>query len=188
MSGNIFRRCRSCTELGLFAGRCFYKYGGPDGPYATPVVQALSIQGFSSPFKAIKGYSSLFTGFWKKLFFWGGTAHSEHMHVARTLLWPMPAAGRVPRRPKPFQGLPSRSKAFSRKKRLFVFMHLPAPTFNVYHVPRGSTHSDLLAPIPAPSPDGDHSAPSVEALCLCVYMAGFAFIREIRVKIPWQTN
>jgi len=58
----------------------------------------------------------------KRLFiFWEGMAHSEQTHVARTLPWPMPPAGRVPRRPKPLQGVPSRSKAFSRKKRLFIF-------------------------------------------------------------------
>jgi hypothetical protein len=36
------------------------------GLAAGPMVQAFSIQGFPSPFKAIKGYPSLLKGFWKK--------------------------------------------------------------------------------------------------------------------------
>ncbi|HXB58277.1 MAG TPA: hypothetical protein VNU95_01870 [Candidatus Acidoferrales bacterium] len=43
----------------------------------------VSIQGYPRPFKAIKGYPSLFKGFWKKIFLWkaGGEKHPGALRV-----------------------------------------------------------------------------------------------------------
>jgi hypothetical protein len=58
-------------------------------------------------FKTIQAHSILFKGFCEKYFFLFYEPDSRYRRVSR--------------RPKPFQGVPSLSKAFFRKKRLFIF-------------------------------------------------------------------
>ena len=73
------------------------------------------------PFKVSQALSRLFKGiqphsrfFWEKLFFGKGR------RARSTRVWHAPCFGQCLRRGG-FQGVPNRSKAFSRKKRLFIF-------------------------------------------------------------------
>jgi hypothetical protein len=86
----------------------------------------MASQAGSSPGQGESSQVKLSQAVWwgkKIVYFLEGTAHSEQTHVARTLPWPMPAAARVPRRPKPFQG-------FFQKKKDYLYSddnlrHLP---------------------------------------------------------------
>jgi hypothetical protein len=89
------------------------------------------IQGFPRPFKAIKGCPSLFKGFGGKIIFYA-PAKTHSVILSKTLFLccllfknPRPFSATIPSRSQTSQGVPSRSKVFSGKKRLFIFIAAP---------------------------------------------------------------